>query len=36
MVFAIELIQIACQLLILHSAGGWCLVIGDVFQTFPH
>ncbi len=31
---AIELIQIVCQLLILHSAGGWCLVIGDVFQTF--
>ncbi len=27
---AIELIQIVCQLLILHSAGGWFLVIGDV------
>ncbi len=23
---AIELIQIVCQLLILQSAGGWCLV----------
>ncbi len=33
---AIELIQIVCQLLILHSAGGWCLVVGDLFQTFPH
>ncbi len=33
---AIELIQIACQLLILQSAGGWCLVTGDVFHTFPH
>ncbi len=33
---AIKLVQIVCQLLILHSAGGWRLVIGDVFQTFPH
>ncbi len=33
---AVELIQIVCQLLILHSAGGWCLVVGDFFQTFPH
>ncbi len=33
---AVELIQIVCQLLSLHSAWGWCLVIGDVFQTFPH
>ncbi len=33
---AIYLIQIVCQLLILQSAGGWCLVIGDVFQTFSH
>ncbi len=33
---AVELIQIVCQLLILHSAGGWCLVTGDVFHTFPH
>ncbi len=33
---AIELIQIVCHLLILHSAGGWCLVTGDVFHTFPH
>ncbi len=24
------------QLLILHSAGGWCPVVGDLFQTFPH
>ncbi len=32
---AIELIQIVCQLLILHSAGGWCLVTGNVFHTFP-
>ncbi len=21
---------------ILHSAGGWCLVVGYLFQTFPH
>ncbi len=33
---AVELIQIVCQLLIIHSAGGWCLVVGDLFQTFPH
>ncbi len=33
---ATELIQIVCQLLILHSAGGWCLVVGDFFQKFPH
>ncbi len=33
---AIELIQMVCQLLILHSAGGWCLVTGDDFHTFPH
>ncbi len=32
---AVEFIQIVCQLLILQSAGGCCLVIGDVFQTFP-
>ncbi len=30
---AIELIQIVCQLLILHSAGGWCLVVGYLFYT---
>ncbi len=28
---AVELIQIVCQLLILHSSRGWCLVIDDVF-----
>ncbi len=33
---AVELVQIVCQLLILQNAGGWCLVIGDVFHTFPH
>ncbi len=33
---ALELIQIFCQLLILHSAEGWCLVVGYLFQTFPH
>ncbi len=33
---AVQHIQIVCQLLILHSAGGWCLVVGDLFQTFPH
>ncbi len=33
---AIELIQIVWQLLILQSAGGWCLVSGDVFHTFAH
>ncbi len=33
---AIELIQIICLLLILHSAGGWCLVFVYLFQTFPH
>ncbi len=33
---AVELVQIVCQLLILHSARGWCLVTGDVFYTFPH
>ncbi len=33
---AIELIQIACQLLILHSAGGRSLIVGYLFQTFPH
>ncbi len=33
---AIKLIQMVCQLLILHSAGGWCLVTGDDFHTFPH
>ncbi len=32
---AIELMQIICQLLILHSAGGWCLITGYVFNTFP-
>ncbi len=32
----IELIQIVCLLLILQSAGGWCLVTGDLFHTFPH
>ncbi len=31
-----ELIQIVCLLLILQSAGGWCLVTGDVFHIFPH
>ncbi len=31
---AVELIQIVCQLLILHSAGGWCLVVGDSFRPF--
>ncbi len=30
---AIELIQIVCLFL---SAGGWCLLTGDVFRTFPH
>ncbi len=35
-VFFQTCIQIACQLLILQSAGGWCLVTGDVFHTFPH
>ncbi len=24
-----------CQLFILHSAGGWCLVVVYLFQTFP-
>ncbi len=33
---AIELIQIVCQMLILQSAGGWCLVNVDVFHAFPH
>ncbi len=33
---AIELIQIVCMLLILHSAGVLCLVTGKVFHTFPH
>ncbi len=34
---AIELIQIVCQLLILHSAGEeGCPVVGDLFQTFSH
>ncbi len=33
---AVELIHIVCQLLILHRAGGWCLVVGYLFQTFPH
>ncbi len=33
---AVEIIQIVCLLLILHSAGGWCLVVGYLFQTFPH
>ncbi len=32
----VELIQIVCQLLILHTAGGWCLVVGCLLQTFPH
>ncbi len=32
---AVELIQIVCQLLILYSAGGWCLIIRNVFKTFP-
>ncbi len=32
---AIERIQIVCLLLILHSAGGWCLV-GYLFQAFTH
>ncbi len=32
---AIELIQIVCLFLILNSAGGWCLLTGDVFRTFP-
>ncbi len=31
-----KIIQIVCQLLIIQSAGGWCLVTGDVFHTFPH
>ncbi len=25
--------KVVCQLLILRSAGGWCLVTGDVFHT---
>ncbi len=31
-----RLIQIVCQLLILHSAGGWCLVVGycSALQAF--
>ncbi len=33
---ATELIQIVWLLLILHSAGGWCLVTGEAFHTFPH
>ncbi len=32
----VKVIQIVCQLLILHSAGGWCLVTGDVFHSLPH
>ncbi len=27
---SVKLIQIVCQLLILQSAGGWCLVTGDI------
>ncbi len=34
-VTAVELIQIVCLLLILHSAGGWCLVVGYLFQATP-
>jgi len=33
---AIKLIQIICQLWILHSAGGWSLVARDGFQALPH
>jgi len=33
---AVKLVQIVCQLLIFHSAGGGCLVVGDLLQTFPH
>ncbi len=29
-------LQIVCKLLILRSAGGWCLVIDNVFHTFSH
>ncbi len=32
----IKLIQVFSKLLIHLSAGGWCLVVGDGFQTFPH
>ncbi len=32
----VKLIKIVCKLLILQSAGGWCLVIGNVFHAFPH
>ncbi len=31
---AVELIQIICQLLIVHSAGGWCLVVVISFRPF--
>ncbi len=30
----VKLIKIVCHLLILHDAGGWCLVICKVFQNF--
>ncbi len=32
----IKLIHVISKLLINLSAGGWCLVVGDGFQTFPH
>ncbi len=32
----VKIIQIVCQLLILQSAGGWCLVNRNVFHTLPH
>ncbi len=33
---AIKLIQVISKLLVHLSAGGWCLVVGDGFRTFPH
>ncbi len=32
----IKLIQVFSKLLIHLSAGGWCPVLGDGFQAFPH
>ncbi len=32
----VKIIKTVCQLLIFQSAGGWCLVICNVFQTFLH
>ncbi len=33
--YTVKLIKIVCKLLILQSAGGWSLVIRNVFQAFP-